>query len=86
MNLGGRVGSQTGATYMQEEADTLFANFEGDYRLLTVDDPLYKELKAPLEGMYTEWVETMNAAAYTSYDAQEILDFVLERAQAYAAD
>ena len=84
MEVGRRVGSQTGATYMQNEADTLFANFEGDYRFIGSDDPLYNEFREPLTSMYAEWVETMNAAGYTSVDAQEVLDFVLERAAAYA--
>lgn len=82
--IGGRVGSQTGATYMQNEADTLFADFKGDYRLITEDDPLYQELKQPLEGMYDEWVKAVNDGNYTSYDAQDILDFIKERAEFYS--
>lgn len=86
MEVGRRVGSQTGATYMQNEADNLFANFEGDYRFIGSDDPLYNEFREPLLSMYDEWVETMNAAGYTSVDAQDVLDFVLERAEYYAAN
>lgn len=81
-SVGGREGSQTGASYMQKEADDLFTNFTGDYQKLSSDDALYKELKEPLTGMYADWVKNVNDKS-SLYDAQEILDYVQSLVSVY---
>ncbi len=75
--LGGRVGSQVGAEFVQNEADELFAGMD-NYNILEAGDSLYEELKAPLTTMAEDW-------AASTENGQAVIDYIGERVAYYGA-
>ena len=84
--VGKRAGSIMEAENTEAEAQTAIDNYlarGGDvtYNVLSSDDTLYQELKAPLDPIIQQWVADTTT---DSFDTQQIVDFISEKAAEYA--